>query len=320
MNQGPEWHWIDDEMSAIKNGPMQGLQPLVAFADTARHGGFAAAARETGVAPSTLAKSVARLEQSLGVKLFHRTTRQVRLTPDGERLFLRCQRVLLELAELQSEASGAAAEPEGLLRIDMPVYYGRRFVMPVLARLQARYPKLEFDLRLSDSFTDLVRDRIDIAIRIARLSDSSLVARRLGWQQLVLCASTDYLERRGTPRSLEDLSGHAAVLFRLPNTGRDRTWQFRHQGKAVDYKPRPGVHISETNGLLDALLLGLGIAQVPDYLVAEPLARGELVELLPAFKPQALPISIVHPAGRLLPARVRVAISALEELRTPRRA
>jgi LysR family transcriptional regulator for bpeEF and oprC len=246
MNQGPEWHWIDDEMSAIKNGPMQGLQPLVAFADTARHGGFAAAARETGVAPSTLAKSV--------------------------------------------------------------------------ARLQARYPKLEFDLRLSDSFTDLVRDRIDIAIRIARLSDSSLVARRLGWQQLVLCASTDYLERRGTPRSLEDLSGHAAVLFRLPNTGRDRTWQFRHQGKAVDYKPRPGVHISETNGLLDALLLGLGIAQVPDYLVAEPLARGELVELLPAFKPQALPISIVHPAGRLLPARVRVAISALEELRTPRRA
>ena len=97
---------------------MQGLQPLIAFADTARHGGFAAAAREAGVAPSTLAKAVARLERSLGVKLFHRTTRQVRLTPDGERLYLRCQRVLVELEELQAEASGARAEPSGLLRVD----------------------------------------------------------------------------------------------------------------------------------------------------------------------------------------------------------
>ena len=99
---------------------MQGLQPLVAFADTARHGGFAAAARESGVSPSTLAKAVARLEQSLGVKLFHRTTRQVRLTPDGERLFQRCQRVLAELPGLQPEASGASTQPTGMLRAELP--------------------------------------------------------------------------------------------------------------------------------------------------------------------------------------------------------
>jgi LysR family transcriptional regulator for bpeEF and oprC len=297
---------------------MQGLQPLIAFADTARHGGFAAAARETGVAPSTLAKSVARLEQSLGVKLFHRTTRQVRLTPDGERLYERCERVLLELAELQAEASGAAAHPAGLLRIDMPVYYGRHYVMPVLARLQARYPQLVLDLRLSDGFTDLVRDRIDLAVRIARLSDSTLVARRVGWQHLVLCASADYLARRGTPRRLEDLSGHDAIVFRLPNTGRDRPWQFRQRGADVDIQARPRARISETNGLLEALLLGFGICQVPDYLVAGPISRGRLVELLPSFKPPPLPINIVHPSGRLLPSRVRAAIEALETLRARR--
>lgn len=294
---------------------MQGLQPLIAFANTARHGGFAAAARETGVAPSTLAKAVARLERSLGVKLFHRTTRQVRLTPDGERLFQRCQRVLLELEELQAEASGAAAEPTGVLRIDLPVYYGRRFVMPVLARLQSLHPQLVLDLRLSDSFTNMVRDRVDLAVRIAHLSDSSLVARRVGWQHLLLCASADYLARRGTPRRLEDLEHYDAIVFRLPNTGRDRPWQFRQRGSGVDFQPRPKVRISETNGLLEALLLGLGICQVPDYLVADAIADGRLVELLPSFRPLPLPINIVHPSGRLLPARVRAAIEALETLR-----
>lgn len=294
---------------------MQGLQPLIAFADTARHGGFAAAARETGVAPSTLAKSVARLELSLGVKLFHRTTRQVRLTPDGERLFQRCQRVLLELEELQAEASGAAAEPAGQLRIDMPVYYGQHFVMPVLARLQARYPQLVLDLRLSDSFSDLVRDRIDLSVRIARLSDSTLVARRVGWQHLVLCASAEYLARRGTPRRLEELEAHDAIVFRLPNTGRDRPWQFRQRGSSMNIQPRPKARVSETNGLLEALLLGMGICQVPDYLVAAPVASGQLVELLPSHKPPPLPINIVHPSGRLLPSRVRAAIEALETLR-----
>jgi DNA-binding transcriptional LysR family regulator len=197
----------------------------------------------------------------------------------------------------------------------MPVYYGRHYVMPVLARLQARYPQLVLDLRLSDNFTDLVRDRIDLAIRIARLSDSTLVARRVGWQHLVLCASADYLARRGTPRRLEDLDGHDAIVFRLPNTGRDRPWQFRQRGAELDLQPRPRARISETNGLLEALMLGIGICQVPDYLVAGPIARGRLVELLPSYKPLPLPISIVHPSGRLLPSRVRAAIEALETLR-----
>lgn len=294
---------------------MQGLQQFIAFAETAKHGSFAAAAREQGLAPSTLAKAVARLEAALGVKLFHRTTRLVTLTPDGERLFQRCQRVLAEVDDLQAEASGTRSMPAGMLRIEMPVFYGKRFVMPVLAGLLRRYPALRLDARLDDAHADLVRDNIDLAVRIGRLQDSTLVARRVDRQALCLCASPDYLAARGVPRRIEDLAEHAAIVFRLPTTGRDRPWQFRQRGTGVELHPQPGVRVNETEGLLAALKLGLGLCQLPDMLVADELARGELVEVLPSCRPESMPISIVHPAGRLLPARVRVAIEALDALR-----
>lgn len=294
---------------------MQGLQQLIAFAETAKHGGFAAGARELGVAPSTLAKAVARLELALGVKLFHRTTRQVKLTPDGERLFQRCQRVLAEVEDLQAEASGTRAEPTGTLRIDAPVFYGKRFVLPILAALQRRHPGLRLDIRLSDVQVDLVRDGIDLAVRIGHLRDSTLVARRVDQQGLVLCASAQYLAARGTPRRIEDLAGHATIVFRLPTSGRDRPWQFRRRGTPVEFTPVPHARIGETEALLEALKLGMGLCQVPDMLVRDELARGALKEVLPSCRPDSMPISLVYPSGRLVPARVRVALEALEALR-----
>jgi DNA-binding transcriptional LysR family regulator len=297
---------------------MQGLQQFIAFAETAKHGGFAAAAREQGVAPSTLAKAVARLEAALGVKLFHRTTRQVRLTPDGERLYQRCQRVLAEVEDLQSEASGTRALPSGTLRIDLPVFYGKRFVMPLLAALQQRHPQLQIDLRLSDAYVDLVRDGIDLALRIGKLRDSTLVARRVDRQQLVLCASPGYLAEHGTPRRVEELAGHAAIVFRLPTSGRDRPWQLRQRGAEAVLTPRARLRVDDGEGLVEALKLGMGLCQLPDMMVQGELERGELVELLPSCRPEPMPIHIVYPSGRLLPERVRVAIEALESLRQRR--
>src|SRR4051794_22928446 len=135
---------------------MHGLQPLLAFAETAKRGNFAAASREIGCTPSTLAKAVSRLEAQLGVRLFHRTTRQVTLTDDGQRLYARCQRVLAELELLQEEASGARDEPSGTLRIDMPVTFGRLVMLPVLARLVQQHPRVSIDARFSDAYVDLV--------------------------------------------------------------------------------------------------------------------------------------------------------------------
>ena len=294
---------------------MQGLQQFMAFAATAKLGGFAAAARDQGVAPSTLAKAVGRLEAALGVKLFHRTTRQVILTPDGERLYRRCQRVLAEVEELRAEASGAQVSPAGTLRIDLPVYYGKRFVMPLLAGMLRAHPDLRLDIRLTDMQVDLVRDSVDLAVRIGQLQDSTLVARRVDQQGLVLCASPAYLTAHGTPRRIEDLAGHAAIVFRLPTSGRDRPWQFRRRGTPLELSPLPRVRIGETEGLVDAMKLGMGLCQVPDLLVQDELRRGELQEVLPACRPAPMPISIIYPSARLLPARVRVAIDALDALR-----
>jgi LysR family transcriptional regulator, regulator for bpeEF and oprC len=298
---------------------MHGLQQYIAFADTARHGGFAAAARATGVAPSTLAKSVARLESSLGVKLFHRTTRQVRLTPDGERLFQRCQRVLSEVEDLQAEASGTRNAATGVLRIDSPVFYGKRFLLPVLAELQDRHPTLRIDVQLTDRMTDLVRDGVDLAVRFGALGDSTLVARRLDQQALLLCASTRYLRKRGTPHRIEELSAHDAIVFRLPTSGRERPWQLRQRGAPLELQPQPKIRVNETEALVDAVKLDLGICQLPDMLVREELRRGEIVELLPSCRPEPMPISVVYASGRLLPARVRVALEALERLRNRNR-
>ncbi|HYF59948.1 MAG TPA: LysR family transcriptional regulator [Burkholderiaceae bacterium] len=290
---------------------MDSLPQLLAFAETARHGGFAAAARRVGGTPSTLAKSVARLERALGVKLFHRTTRQVSLTPDGERLFLRCQRVLEELESLQAEASGARTEPAGTLRVDLPITYGKSVVMPVLAGLVRRYPGLRLEVRLQDAYADLVKDRIDLAVRVGDLGDSSLVARRIDSQQLIVLASPDYLAERGTPRRIEDLASHVALAFRMPSSGRERPWQFRHRGRALEMPPPARVHVNDGEGLVSAARLGAGLCQVPDYMATGELADGSLVEVLAPFRPAPMPISAVVPSGRLLPARVRVAIDAL---------
>lgn len=298
---------------------MHGLQQYIAFADTARHGGFAAAARATGVAPSTLAKSVARLEAALGVKLFHRTTRQVRMTPDGERLFQRCQRVLAEVEDLQAEASGTRHAAAGILRVDSPVFYGKHFLLPVLADLQRRQPSLRLDVQLTDRMTDLIRDGVDLAVRFGSLQDSTLVARRLDQQALLLCASARYLRRRGTPHRIEDLAAHDAIVFRLPTSGRERPWQLRQRGAPVELQPQPRIRVNETEALVHAVKLDLGICQLPDMLVREELRRGELVELLPSCRPEPMPISVVYASGRLLPARVRVALDALESLRNRNR-
>jgi LysR family transcriptional regulator, regulator for bpeEF and oprC len=288
------------------------LQQMAAFAETARHGSFAAAARELGSAPSTLAKAVARLEASLQVKLFHRTTRQVSLTPDGERLYGRCERLLADLEALQSDAAGTREEPAGLLRVDLPIVLGREFVLPVLARMAQRFPRLELDVRLQDGYADLVKEGIDLALRLGPLKDSNLVAQRVASQSMVLVASRAYLERNGTPRRLEDLAAHEALVFRMPTSGRDRPWHFRQAGKDVELHPPTRIRINDGEGLVAAVGLGLGLAQLPEYFLRRQLASGEMVEVLKSLRPAVLPVLAVYPGARLVPARVRAFLQELK--------
>jgi len=262
---------------------MPGLQQFLAFAQVARRSGFAAAARDLGESPSTLAKSVARLETSLGVKLFHRTTRQVSLTADGERLFHRCERLLAEFEDLKADAAGARVAPSGVLRVDLPVCYGRRFVLPLLAGLQREHAALSFEVRMQDGFADLVRDGVDIAVRMGELRDSTLVARRIDTQHLVMVASP---------------------------------WQLRQGRRTVEMHPACAIQLNDTEALGAAARLGLGLCQLPDNIVLDEVASGDLVEVLEAHRPAPMPIHAVVPSGRLVPPRVRVTLAALETLRT----
>jgi DNA-binding transcriptional LysR family regulator len=226
-----ECRFIEEQYSSMQN-----IQQMVAFATAAR---TAALPRRHGSSRRRRPRSP---RASAGWNRNWRDALSPYDTagePHGRRqqLFSQCQRILDEVELLRSAAAGARGEPSGLLRIEAPLTYGKRVVLPVLAKLLERHPRLRIDARLSDQVSDVIREGLDAVIRTGALGDSRLVARQIGQQSLVVCASPAYLERHGTPRSPADLGQHQCLLFRMPSSGRDRPWQFRIDGDIVEVQP-----------------------------------------------------------------------------------
>lgn len=294
---------------------MAGLQAYVAFAESARHGNFAAAARELGLSASAVAKSVARLEDDLGLRLFHRTTRRVALTSEGQDLYVRCRRIIDEIDAMRGEAENVRGEPSGTLRLDAPLTLGRLLVVPVLAQLAQRYPRLALEVSFSDRQVDVIDEGLDAVIRIGPLPDSSLVAWPIGHQVLVVCASPAYLAAHGAPTKPADLSHHRCLAYRLPSTGRPRAWQFRTNDRDEERTPDWTIAMNDGEALVTAAVEGMGLVQAPHYMVAQALRTGAVVEVLERHRPKPLPISLVYPSHRRVPPRVR----ALTEAFTPQR-
>jgi LysR family transcriptional regulator, regulator for bpeEF and oprC len=290
---------------------MARMQGMAAFAETVRQGSFAAAARELGLTPSAVAKSVARLEADLGLRLLHRTTREVSLTSDGHGLFERCRRIVDELDALRADAEGVRGEPSGTLRLNAPVTYGRKVLVPQLARLVARYPRIALDITFSDRFADLVKDGFDAVVRIGHLRDSTLVARPIAQQRLVVCASPAYLESARRPTKPDALSGHRCLVFRMPSTGRIRPWEFVTGGRLRSFTPRSEVTMNDGEALVAAAVAGLGLVQVPDIMADGDLRAGRLVEVLKAHRSPPVPIALVYPSSRQVTPRLRALVDAL---------
>ncbi len=297
---------------------MTSIQGLLAFVATAKHASFARAARALELSPSAVARSVARLEAVLGVRLFHRTTRQVALTGDGRALFQRCQRLLEEIDALHSAAEGTRTVASGTLRIDVPVAYGKQVIVPVLATLAFAHPELALEVRFSDRFVDLIHDGLDAVVRVGALDDSRLVASRFDHQQLLVCASPRYLQRKGTPKTLADIHQHECLSHRTFATGGERIWQFRQGKKDVELLPQSRAVFDDGEAQAQGAIAGLGLVQLPNYFVEKPIREGKLVEVLARFRPRPMPISIVYPSRRQIPQRLRVLIDALAELRKTR--
>lgn len=286
---------------------------IIAFVRTAELGSLTRAARVLGVTPSAIGKSIARLEDELGVRLLQRTTRRVRLTDDGALFFEHGRRVLYELDNAHDALSNRRGVASGRLRVSLPLTIGRTLVVPALAPFLLEYPEIRIEMAFSDRRVNLVEEGIDVALRIGELNDSSLIARRVGTQQVITIAAPQFMKGRRveTPNDLTPLS---AVVFRLPSTGAIRPWRFARARRPVQLQPTPYLCFDDGEAMVEAVKVGLGVAQVPSYMAAAALASGALVELLPKQRPPPDPIHAVYPSQRNLPGRTRVFIDFLAQL------
>lgn len=280
------------------------------FACVVEHRSFSAAADAIGVSKATVSKAISRLEASLGATLFHRTSRRLSLTDSGAALADRAARMLAEARDAEDSARNAAAAPAGLVRIAAPITFGIRFVAPAVADFLAAHPGIEVDLRLSDARVDIVADGYDVALRIADLPDSSLRARRLAPVTVRVVAAPAYLAAHGTPRHPADLGEHACFSY----ANAIGAWHFRSRaGEDASVRPAGPLTTDSGDAMLPALLAGLGVARLPDFIVDAEIAAGRLVEILPDWRATGIALHLMTPPSPLRPARVEAVIAFLAE-------
>jgi DNA-binding transcriptional LysR family regulator len=283
---------------------MDNLNGIVAFVRTAEALSFVAAGRKLGISASAVGKAIAKLEQSLGVRLFHRTTRKVMLSDEGRRFYESCHRILDDLRDAQAVLSEAAQTPRGRLRISLPVI-GYRFLLPVLPEFMRLYPDVELDLDFNDRLVDVVEGGFDAVIRSGVLMDSSLMSRRLGPFSFMLCAAPGYLAQADVPRTLRDLEAHACVRYRFPTTGKLHPWALSANGSEPP-NLRTAMTCNNMEALREAVIAGFGIGYMPDFLVRDALATGTLATVLDDHSPTLGQFSILWPSSRQLSPRLRV--------------
>ncbi len=291
---------------------MDSISALLAFVRTAEAGSIVGAARVLGLTASAVGKRIARLEQDLGTRLFHRTTRRLHLTDEGELLLQRCRRALDELSDAQADLAHRQNAPRGVLRIGLPTI-GYRFLLPVLPGFQQRYPQVQLELDFNDRLVDVVNEGLDAVIRSGELADSSLMSRQLGTFRFMVCASPQYLQACGMPQQQADLQRLAAVRFRFPSSGKLQPWTLpgHHGDAAADMAT--SMTCNNMEAMLSATIGGMGAGWMPDFLAADALADGRLQDVLPTLPHQQGQFSLLWPGSRQPSARLRVFIEYMVE-------
>lgn len=286
---------------------MDRFQAVNTFAKVVELGSFARAAERLAQSTSAVSRQVSELEAHLNVRLLNRTTRRISLTEAGQGFYEHSVQLLADLDDAEASVRVAAAEPKGTLRLTCGVSFGTRYLAPVLAEFSALHPDLLLDLDLSDRVVDLVDERFDVAIRIGHIGSQGMVSKRLGWTQIVCCASPAYLaQHTNAIREPADLAQHECLSY--TNVGMPNTWQFdaKDGGQsriAVRVTPR---HRANNGQMLASLAVqGLGVVYEPDFIVAEEIRDGQLMPLLREYLPPRSPIAAVYPSRRHLSAKVR---------------
>lgn len=282
---------------------MDRLRALEIFIKVAETGGFAAAARSLSMSPPSVTRIVSSLEEHLGTALFVRTTRSVGLTEAGTRFLQDATRIVADIAEAEEAAIGAHIEPRGALRITAPVLFGGMFVTPILGDFLDQYRHVTADAVYVDRIVNMIDEGHDIAIRIGELSDSSLMATRVGTVRLMVFAAPEYLSRHGTPDHPGALDEHKLILP-LP-LGSSPSWSFQKDGKTIAVRPSARLRLNTNDAVRDQVARGWGISRLRSYQIAPLLAAGAVVPVLEEFEPPPQPIHVIHQEGRLASAKVR---------------
>ncbi len=293
--------------------PVQ-LGSIEMFCKAAELQGFTAAAHALGVTAAAVSRSVGRLEERLGAKLFTRTTRLMRLTEEGRAYFEQCRQALAQIENAERAINGSQAEPSGLLRISMPTTYGHYRVLPVLSQFMAQYPKVRVEMDMSNRNIDFVEDGYDLAIRGGTPTDSRLVARKLEDATFGIFAAPQYLARRGTPQTPAQLLDHDCIEFVMPSTGRGLPWLFRQDGEHTEVAVQSRVSMQgDLLGCLSYAMGGGGLLQAYHFVAQRHVENGSLVEVLQAYGGRSRPFSILYPHNRHLSAKVRALVGFLLE-------
>lgn len=275
------------------------------FIAVVRAGSFSQAAIAEGLSAQGVSKAVRQLEDFVGVRLFHRTTRSLALTDEGQRLFELAHPGLRLLDEALEQVRGSAEEVDGLIRIAAPTSLGTHLLPALLRDFQDRHPKARFDISLSDQFTDLVAAKIDVGFRAGNPPERNLIARRVGDIVLKICASPDYIERFGAPAKASDLAHHRCTGYRQANTGRLIPWELAHEGGTAFQDVACVASFNTTESEVAAVRNGIGIGQLAGYLVNDDIAAGRLVHLMPALDTRNAGIFMYYAQRTKIPSRVR---------------
>ena len=290
---------------------MDVLSGIRAFTKVVEEGSFTSAAKALGLPKSTVSRHVAALEDHLGVRLLHRTTRTLRPTEAGEGYYERARQILSDVDDAESEVTEMQASPRGRLRVTAGVSFGAAYLGDIVAEFSRRYPEVEVEISLTDRFVDLIGEGYDVAIRAGRLDDSSLIARRLGSARLVICGSPAYLKERGTPRSVEDLKEHHCIRYGHSRHG--SAWPLK--GGSIPVSGR--VTIDNGELMRSVALRGIGLCMLPVFICGRDLAAGRLVSVLEHEIQDAGGVYAVYPHSRNLSAKVRAFVDHAAEACDP---
>ncbi len=288
---------------------MDKFQEMRVFAGVIDAGSFVAAANALGMSKAAVSRYVSELEQRLGARLLHRTTRRLSLTDEGEVFLARSRDILASIEESEAEISTRASSASGLLKVSVPVSFALKHLAPLWSDFLAAHPRLTLDVHLADRVVDLVDEGFDLALRIARLPDSSLVSRKIASTRLVLCAAPAYLRRRGTPAHPSDLATHDVIGYSLLSM-KDH-WQFDGPEGPVTVKVTPRLWTNNGDTSVAAAVRGAGIDLQPTFLISDELADGRLVEVLPDYRSIELGIYAIYPSRKFVLPKVRALVEFL---------